>query len=363
ESLNHYLEAFHSSENLSDYSQLTDLTHKISAAYAVTGQLDSALIYMTFSRGYQDSVEKRLKDALLFEIDFTKEQSKVSVLRERLKRKDSDLKKRTTISRLSTVIGIIALTLLISVILYYRQRKKNALKQKKIDDLLNKQGEETMYAMLDGQESEKNRIASELHDTLGSILSTVKLYFKSMDKEIDQLKQENIEQFEKANELLDEAVQEVRKISHDLSTGVLKDLGLFRAVQNLISKIEGSGEIQIELMTHGTDDDLLIVNQSAIYRIIQESLSNTLKHAKAKKVSIQLNVFEDLFNLIIEDDGVGFDANQMVSNIGMGLRSNKARVSKMNGTFNIDSGKGIGTTINIDIPLEDNSKKNEDGKD
>lgn len=349
---NQYLASYQYAGSLEDYFQLKDITYKISSTYLLLSKLDSALLYLEYSKSYQDSISERLNEALVYEINYNNEKHKVEKLNLKIEQQASDLKKSDTINWLSIAVVILILGALIAVIVYFRQRQKTQKKQKEIDDLLNKQGEETMNAMLNGQETEKTRIASELHDRLGSMLSTVKLYFKSMDKEIDQLKEENISQFEKANDLLDEACEEVRKIAHDLSTGVLHDQGLFRAVKNLKEKLEGTGEIQIELLTHGTDDDLVIVNQSATYRIIQESLSNILKHAEAKKVSIQLNVFEDLFNLIVEDDGKGFDANEMVNNSGMGLRSNKARVNKMNGTFNIDSGKGIGTTINIDIPLE-----------
>lgn len=123
-------------------------------------------------------------------------------------------------------------------------------------------------------------------------------------------------------------------------------------MKNLAEKVEQPGDLEIEILTHGTDDALLIINHLAIYRVIQESLANIMKHANAKKVSIQMNVFDDVFNLIIEDDGNGFDANEMVSNNGMGLRNCKARVTNMKGTFNIDSGKGKGTLVNIDIPLD-----------
>jgi signal transduction histidine kinase len=129
-------------------------------------------------------------------------------------------------------------------------------------------------------------------------------------------------------------------------------MGLFAAVSDLKNKLEGSKEIIINLTTYGTDESIFTINEIAIYRIIQESIANTLKHAKATEIDIQLNVFDDVFNLIVEDNGVGFDVNDLLANSGMGLHNIEARVKRMEGTFSIDSGKGKGTTINIDIPIK-----------
>ena len=88
-----------------------------------------------------------------------------------------------------------------------------------------------------------------------------------------------------------------------------------------------------------------------VYRIVQELIGNTLKHAKASEISIQLNEYDDSVNLMVEDDGVGFDPLKLRKEAGIGLENLKARVAKLGGTLNIDSGKGAGTTISIDIPI------------
>jgi signal transduction histidine kinase/tetratricopeptide (TPR) repeat protein len=350
--LSYYLSSYALNNDLKSPLQLKEITYKLSNTYASISKEDSALFYLEISNKYQDKLLENMKASLIYEINYNKEKHKVAQLQSEIEKKELEIKKQ------QAVIWVFVSVILGSIICFYfmarlyKLLKKNKASQKQIDDLLHNQHEVTINAMIDGQENERTRIAGEVHDKLGGILSTVKLYFKSMDKEIDNLKAENIKQFEMANTLLDEACNEVRKIAHDLSTNLLAKMGLFAAVSDLKKTLEGSGEIAINLHTYGTDEPILALNELAIYRVIQEAVSNVLKHAKATEINIQLNVFDDIFNLIVEDNGVGFDVNQLIANSGMGLRGIEGRVKRMDGTFSIDSGKGKGTTINIDIPLK-----------
>jgi two-component system NarL family sensor kinase len=349
--LRYYLTSY-SKKSESSSLQLKDITSKLSNTYAAIGDEDSAIYYLDISNQYQDEVMESIKSSLIYEINYNNERHKVIQLQSEIKNKELELQKQRTLIWLFISISFATIIGLFFTNKLYRLYKRNKLSQKRIDELMGKQEEVTINAMIDGQENERNRIAGEVHDKLGGILSTVKLYFKSMDKEIDKLKAENIKQFEMANTLLDEACDEVRKIAHDLSTNLLAKMGLFAAVSDLKNKLEGSKEIIINLTTYGTDESIFTINEIAIYRIIQESIANTLKHAKATEIDIQLNVFDDVFNLIVEDNGVGFDVNDLLANSGMGLHNIEARVKRMEGTFSIDSGKGKGTTINIDIPIK-----------
>jgi signal transduction histidine kinase len=133
----------------------------------------------------------------------------------------------------------------------------------------------------------------------------------------------------------------------------LWDIGLFATVRTLQRQINDSDQLVVELHTHGDDGRLDRNVQNSIYRIIQELLQNINKHANAKRVEIQLNVFEDLFNLVVEDDGVGFDVNNLLNKGGIGLREIEYRVKTMSGELTIDSGRGAGTNTTIDIPLNE----------
>lgn len=350
-SLEYYLESFETSNNNNDFFQLRDLAEKISDIYERQQKDKEARKYMILSREFQDSIIHSMKSSLIYEIHYNKEKHKVEKL-------TIELENQIERNRLLFLIGVIILAALGLVMILLNIKRQKAVAEKetissklKIDQLINQQDKMTTKAMMDGEERERNKIAGDLHDNLGGILSMVKMYFQSIDKQIDQLKLENIKQYKKANELLDEAVEEVRKTSQALSSANLIKFGLFKTIQGLKDKIEGTGKFNVELNTHGLDDDLGELNQIAIYRIIQELISNTLKHSGATEINIQLNVFEDLFNIIVEDNGIGFDMNEMKENSGLGLRGIESRIESMDGILQIDTEKGRGTNISIDIPL------------
>lgn len=359
EALIHYNESFRISQNAGAVNDLKDLSHNLGTLYSDLGNLDSAAFYFNKAKCYHDTIDNRISKSLIYELNYNEERHKVEALQLELQNKNLVLSKRTSLIWSVTIIALCIIFLLFVLIRLNQQKRKsieiekrNIQKEKEISDLINLQEQKALKAMFNGQEIEKNRIAMELHDKLGAILSTVKLYFKSIDKQINHLKEENINQYHKANTLLDEACDETRKIAHQLSSKSLGRLGLFETVRKFQNQINDSDQIKFELITHGSDELLGELNQISIYRIIQELVNNILKHALTKEIVLQLNVFEkQVFNLVIEDDGVGFNINQMIDNSGMGLREIESRVNTMNGSVSIDSGKGAGTTITIDIPL------------
>jgi signal transduction histidine kinase len=359
EALEVYSEAYDLAVSLGYLEDLEHITRELSACYQKKNDWDKALYNLELSKSYRDSISEKLSDALVYEINFEQEKRRVAELKLKLKKRDVQLEKQAFFL---WSIGILAFCVILFFYVLFKLnkhkrkaaeiQKENIQKEKEIGELINKQEQAELSAMYDGQESERNRIALELHDKLGGMLSTVKLYFKSIDTQINNLKEENIDQYQKANVLLDEACDETRKIAHQLSSKSLGRIGLFATVEKMQRQINDSGQIKFELTTHGTDENLKTLNQISIYRIIQELMSNILKHAIATEINVQLNVFDEIFNLIIEDDGIGFDLNLMINNSGIGLREAEARIKNMNGIFSIDSGRGGGTTITIDIPLK-----------
>lgn len=252
------------------------------------------------------------------------------------------------------LLGLFVLTF------YYLQRQKLAKKneqiaQQKIEGLLNETEIKTYNAMIEGQEEERKRIATDLHDRLGSMLSTVKLLFSGLETKLDKAQQENALQYEKANSLLDDAVAEVRRISHNMNTGMVMSFGLETALQELCESIHSSGLIECKLLAYGMEERLPQATEIGVYRIVQELFSNILKHAKAQKVTVQLNRHEHSLNLTVEDDGVGFDVAEKRRSGGMGLKNLEARATKLNGTYHIDSTPGRGTISILEIPIENNN--------
>lgn len=257
------------------------------------------------------------------------------------------------------IIGV-ASVIIISIWLYVvDQRRKNIkilaakndeINKQKIDDLLQDQEIASLQGVLEGQETERKRVAIDLHDRLGGILSMVKLHFSAVEEKIDE-ESPNKKKFLTASELLDLAAGEVRNISHNLMSGVLAKFGLLPALEDLRTRISDTGKLKVNLFTNNFKGSLEGEQELQLYRIVQELMSNILKHSEAKETNIQLTESEGNVNLIVEDDGVGFNPEKLGKKSGIGLSNLKARVAKLDGTFHIDSGKGAGTTISIDIPV------------
>tara|TARA_A100000171_G_C2137519_1_gene151567 strand:+ start:369 stop:2087 length:1719 start_codon:yes stop_codon:yes gene_type:complete len=264
--------------------------------------------------------------------------------------------------RYKAIILIVAATLVLTalILLYVmNQRRRNikALAEKneeinrqQIDELLQKQEIASLQGVLEGQETERRRVAIDLHDRLGGILSMVKLHFSVVTESLSKDDQAHAK-FMKASDLLDQATGEVRSISHNLLSGVLMKFGLVPALEDLKDKISQTGKLKVTLYSNELNNVLSAEQELQLYRIVQELISNILKHSQAKEANIQLTKGDESVNLIVEDDGIGFDLKAVNKKTGIGLSNLKARVAKLNGNFHIDSGRGAGTTISIDIPI------------
>jgi signal transduction histidine kinase len=246
----------------------------------------------------------------------------------------------------NTIIGITALLLLSLIFSYFYWRQKQisnaktiALNKERINSLLKENKIDYANAMIEGQEAERKRLAEDLHDRVGSILSTMKLHLSST-------KDGSIE---KAKILLDESVDEVRKISHNLASISLVKFGLVASLQSLSESLV-SDDFKVSFIHHGVDEKLPSKIAIALYRCVQELISNVLKHSNATKLTIQLQKNEDQINLIIEDNGQGFDPSKEFT--GIGLKNITSRVKSIDGQINFDSLPQKGTTVIIDIPLK-----------
>lgn len=239
--------------------------------------------------------------------------------------------------------------------IYYIQRNRLATKnaqiaKQKIESLVGEQEIKTYNAMLEGQEQERMRISTDLHDRLGSMLSTIKLMFSALEDKVDRGQRESREQYNKATDLLDTACVEVRRISHNLGAGMVSNFGLVKSIEELCDSINQGAPFQCEVVTHNMEESLPLQVEIELYRIVQESLNNVIKHAEAKKVVIQLNRLESELNMHIEDDGIGFEVLNIKSK-GLGLASLSNRAEKIGGILHIDSSPGRGTTIILELPI------------
>lgn len=338
---------------IEDTYRLSRCYELLSDAFALKGDYLKAYNYYVLYNSISDSLLNLEKVKQIAEMNVVYETEKKVQEIELLNAQNKAKEARNKLLIFGTVFLLISIIILIYI---YIQRsriaKKNELiAQQKIKNLINEQEIKTYDAMLEGQEEERKRIATDLHDRLGSMLSTVKLLFSALDSKIDQAVDENKQQYAKANLLLDEACVEVRRISHNLSTGMVSSFGLVAALDELVDSIDNSGIISCKLYTYGMDNRVDTKLEIAIYRMIQEIVNNILKHANASKISIQINKTEESISISIEDNGIGFNVEEKKKSGGMGLASIEARATKVNGTYHIDSSIGNGSISIIEISL------------
>lgn len=224
--------------------------------------------------------------------------------------------------------------------------QETVLKQQRVDNLLKEQELLSIDAMIAGQEKERQKVAGELHDDLGSLMATIKLHFdnaKSTKKD---------PALKNAQKLLEEAYQKIRGMAHSKNSGVMSDQGLLAAITKMAKTITATNAIKVDVEDFGMGERLENSLELSIFRMVQELVANAIKHAEASKVSIQFTQHDDKLNIIIEDDGKGFNrSNLNKTTSGMGLTTIEKRVEHLEGSFTVDSILGKGTSILIDIPV------------
>ncbi len=199
------------------------------------------------------------------------------------------------------------------------------------------QEQKKMEAVIESQEKERKRIAEELHDSVGQMLALVKLNLSGIES-TDQL-------IQKTSQLLDESIDEIRTISHNLMPPDLKSKSLTEIAENLLKR----NGLKYYFQTYGLADNLSEAIKFTLYRIIQEIIHNIIKHASANQINMSITQTDDGINLMVEDDGVGF--NTSLVNSGLGLKNIHSRVKLINGYFDVDSSLNRGTIYNVTIPL------------
>jgi two-component system, NarL family, sensor kinase len=255
--------------------------------------------------------------------------------------------------------GISASGALIILGLFYRNsRQKNLLaeqerkyQQEQIKFLERQQQIVSLQSMINGQEAERTRIAKDLHDGLGGLFSTVKMYFSTLQHDTPALKENNL--FQKSYSIVDTASVEVRRIAHNMMPEVLMKLGLVNAVKDLCDNISAGKLLTVSLEVHGMNRRLNATTEIMLFRIIQELLNNIIKHAHATEAIIQFIREDERLSVIVEDNGQGFNTQETDEQNHSGIATIQSRVNYLNGKMSIDSEKNVGTTIMMDFLINE----------
>jgi signal transduction histidine kinase len=208
-----------------------------------------------------------------------------------------------------------------------------------------------LTAIITTEEKERKRIAKDLHDGLGPLLASLKMSLSALRPLQESVNKKDI--YENAIQLSNEAVKSLKEISNNLSPHVLENFGLANAIQTFINTFDLSGKIKIEFRHNIENQRFETDTEIILYRAVCELIHNTHKHADANKVLISLDKEDGMLKLLFQDDGNGFDVENVMhqETKGVGLHNIQSRVSSINGKFTIQSQQGEGAIVNIEVKI------------
>jgi len=260
-----------------------------------------------------------------------------------------DIQRKSTFNYL-LIAGAAAL-LLIVLLLFRTYRQKQRLQQKRILELETQQQLMAAGAVIKGEEQERTRLAKDLHDGLGGMLSGIKYSFQTMKGNLI-MTPENQQAFERSMDMLDSSIKEMRRVAHNMMPEALVKFGLDTALKDFCEDINRSGALQVNYQSIGMEEVVVEGTAAiAVYRIIQELLNNTMKHAAATNAIVQLSKTQDGINITVEDDGNGFDPLILERATGIGWRNIQSRVEYLKGKMDVSTSPGKGTSVQIEINI------------
>ena len=279
----------------------------------------------------------------------------------------NDLNKQKKIQQLTLgllnimnwVLAFAALVTALIGLLYnrnYRQKKrllltKALLQQQRITEFEKEKQLTAAQAVLQGQVEERSRLAKDLHDGLGSILSGAKYSFAHIKDNLT-VTPEDSAAYERSMEMLDLSIHELRRVAHNMMPEALMKFGLDAALKDFCNSIDQSGAVKLTYQSFGLNEvPVTEVCAASVYRIVQELVNNILKHAGATTALVQLIRENEVLSITVEDNGRGFDTGILQNNNGIGYLNLKNRVAYLNGTMDVQTAVGRGTSVHIEISI------------
>jgi two-component system, NarL family, sensor kinase len=319
--------------------KLAAVYESLSSIYESTGDFKKAASYLKKELVHRDSLERDQYTRALAQMQVQFETQKKTSENLQLKKENLEAKLKNSDQQRWMVILGTGLILLIASGIYASKLMKSRYKTRMAIEKLNEQKIRTI-AIMEAEEKERRRIAGDLHDGVGQMLAAASIQLEKAKK--GQLP------LDKVDEMIRSAGTEVRNISHQVTPELLMHHGLVKALELEVDRLnESHDHTSFSLYTHiekALEDEMLSLT---LYRCFQELCVNILKHAKATEVNVQLNLHQDEIQLILEDNGVGFDAGNQYD--GLGIRNMKSRIALYEGQLLIDSMPGKGTTSMIKI--------------
>ncbi|GAB3757042.1 sensor histidine kinase [Spirosoma pomorum] len=240
---------------------------------------------------------------------------------------------------------------IIVFVAYYQQ--KQVRQQLVLKEIQEQHRRELMAATFRGQEGERRRLAEDLHDSIGTMLSVTKMNLNQIERFSTDNNVRLSLQIQKTRAILDETMFNVRRISRDLVPTTLERFGLLAALEELADRATND-DLQVQIDCPFITEPWPSSLNLTLYRIAQELINNAIRHARAQQIVVQLYCFDNDVRLSVMDDGVGFDFDAIMENKqrGIGLRNVESRLSVMNGHVTVDAAPGRGTKVHAQVSLQ-----------
>ena len=324
------------------------------------GNFQKAYYYKKRQAGFADSLVKEQNQyrILLIDGEFAAEKrsNEIKQLQKDKQIQSLSLEKKSTLNivLVSSIVALLGFGFLVYRNMKHRHelaKQQEELHRQRIRELEKDRQLIAVDSMLKGQEEERSRMAKDLHDGLGGMLSGVKLSLGAMKGNII-LSEENTRLFGRVLDQLDHSINEMRRVAHNMMPEALVKLGLQQAVQDFCDGLSESSKIVFKTQFYGLETRLTTSTEVLIYRIAQELLNNIVKHARATEALVQLMRHGNNLSLTIEDNGVGFNVDQIDTKKSAGLSNVRSRVDYLKGHFDVQSIIGKGTSIHIECIVE-----------
>jgi signal transduction histidine kinase len=320
---------------------------------AALGNFSASEEYDKLFRKLSDSIFNLQSSNSLQELESKyqaeKKEIEINRLQSEKKVQDLSLQKKNIINII--LVGSALIILIISLLTYRNYRQKQKLQQQRIIELETEKQLMATEAVLKGEEQERSRLAKDLHDGLGGILSGIKYAFQSMKGSL-VMTPENHLSFEKGLDMLDSSMKEMRRVAHNLMPEALVKFGLDTALKDFCNDINQSGVLKIRYQSIGMEN--AITHQTTaitIYRVVQELINNTIRHADAKTAIVQLAKSNGKISITVEDDGKGFNPAILSQSKGIGWSNIQHRIEFLKGTMDVQSAPGEGVSVHIELTV------------
>jgi two-component system NarL family sensor kinase len=321
--------------------------------YEKKGDHKNANAYLKKSIALNDSLisEENNKEIASLEMRYqvAGKESEIRSLRTEKELQQLTIRQKNTLNYI--LIGSAITLLIISLLSYRTYKQKQRLQQQRISELETEKQLTATEAVLKGEEQERTRLAKDLHDGLGGMLSGIKYSFNTMKGNLI-MTPENNQAFERSMDMLDSSIKEMRRVAHNMMPEALVKFGLDTALRDYCNDINQNSGLHVSYqsidLADANPDQTTAVT---IYRIVQELISNAMKHAAAQKVIVQITKTQDQLAVTVEDDGKGFDTTILNQSKGIGWTNIQHRVDFLKGKIDIHSQAGKGTSVYIEFSV------------